>query len=82
MVITLKLTILTLNLLIIYIQCLCQPAYVESDQTLVCTGGRQVVNTYIFELRPVCFDNNQRTSSSLTYSPYTISKLRGLLKDQ
>ena len=41
----------TLNLLIIYIQGLYQPAYVESDQTLVCTGGRQVVNTYIFKLR-------------------------------
>jgi len=42
---------LTLNLLIIYIQGLCQPAYVEYDQTLVCTGGRQVVNIYIFKLR-------------------------------
>ena len=34
-------------MLIIYIQGLRQPAYVESDQTLVYTGGRQVVNTYI-----------------------------------
>jgi len=42
---------LTLNLLIIYIQGLCQPAYVEFDQTLVCTGGRQVGNTYIFKLK-------------------------------
>ena len=42
---------LTFNLLIIYIQDLCQPAYVESDQNLVCTGGRQVVNTYIIKLR-------------------------------
>ena len=30
---------------------LCQPVYIEPDQTLVCTGGRQVVNTYIFKLR-------------------------------
>ena len=39
----------------------------NSDQTLVCTGGRQVVNTYIFKLRQfVLIINNQiRTCISL-----------------
>ena len=54
-------------------QGLCQPAYVESDQTLVCTGA---------QIEMVCFDINKRNSTSLTYSPYTISKLRVLLKEQ
>ena len=40
----------TLNLLIIYIQGLCQPAYVQSDQTLVYTGGCQVYIHIYFQI--------------------------------
>jgi len=35
-----------------------------------------------FQIETICSDNNQRNSASLTYSPYKMSKLRVLLKDQ